>query len=285
MIRFALAVLLVSFGSPAFAQNLLRFKWTAGEQLAFSVVQDTTIAETAPLQTGAKPETMTTTTKLTIGKRWDVKEVDAAGTATLTLSITAMKQEIAKPIVGKDGKIAIDTIVMDSATPDGAKDMAEYLNKPILTAKVDARGGVIEAKAVAGDSATNRLQAELPFRVQLPEQAVAIGGTWERTFNVKLDPPLGIGESHEAKQTYTHRATNNGYAVIGVTTAFKSMPLAAAEQQPLIPWLWEGDVFVAIDTGRYAGTKLTAKKTIANHQGEGTKFVFESSYTEAAAGK
>ncbi|QEL20306.1 hypothetical protein [Limnoglobus roseus] len=285
MIRFGLAVLFASLGSSAFAQNLLRFQWKAGEQLAFSVVQDTTISETAPLQTGGKPETLTTTTKLAIGKRWDVKDVDATGTATLTLTITAMKQEISKPLVGKDGKIALDTIVMDSATPDGAKEMAEYLNKPILTAKVDARGGVIEAKAVAGESTTNRLQAELPFRVQLPEQAVAVNGTWERTFNVKLDPPLGIGEAHEAKQTYTHRATNGGYAVIGLTTAFKSLPIAAAEQQPLIPWLWEGDVFVEIEKGRYAGAKLTAKKTIANHQGEGTKFVFESTYTEAAAGK
>lgn len=278
-------VLLASLAGAAPAQTALRFKWTAGEQLAFNVSHDTTVAETAPLQKDTKPETLTTTTKLTIAKRWDVKEVDAAGTATMTLTITAMKQEITKPIVGKDGKIAIDTITMDSATPDGTKEMAEYLNKPIVTAKIDARGNVSEAKALGGDAAVTRLQAELPFRVALPEQAVAANATWNRTFTVKLDPPLGTGESHEAKQTYTFRGVNSGYAVIGVATAFKNPPAAAAELQPLLPWVWEGDVFVHAEKGRYAGAKLAAKKTINNHQGEGTKFVFESTYTEAAAGK
>lgn len=280
MIRFSLAVLFVAVGSSAFAQAPLRFKWAAGDKLAFAVVQETTVSETAPLQPGGKPEALTTTTKLTLGKRWDVTAVDAAGTADMSLTITAMKQEITKPVIGKDGKVAVETIVLDSATPDGAKEMAEYLNKPILTTKVDARGGVSDAKAVAGDAAANRLQAELPFRVLLPEAAAA---SWERTFSVKLDPPLGVGETHEAKQTYTHRATTGGYAVIGVTTAFKSFPVAAAEQQPLVPWLWEGDVFVEVEKGRYAGAKLAAKKTIDNHQGPGTKFVFESTYTEAVA--
>lgn len=286
MTRILMAAAFVcSLAGSASAQNTLRFKWTAGEQHAFAVTHATTISETAPLQKDAKPETTITTTKLTISKRWDVKAVDAAGTATMTLTITAMKQEITKPLVGKDGKIVLDTITMDSATPEGAKEMAEYLNKPIVTAKIDARGGVTEAKSVGGDAATNRLQAELPFRVWLPEQAVSANATWDRAFTVKLDPPLGTGESHEAKQAYTLRGVNGGYAVIGVTTAFKNPPAGAAELQPLLPWLWEGDVFVHAEKGQYAGAKLTAKKTIANHQGEGTKFVFESTYTEAAAGK
>lgn len=286
MFRLLLSfLLLASVAGVASAQSVLRFKWTAGEQLAFNVSHETTVAETAPLQKDAKPETLTTTTKLTIAKRWDVKEVDAAGAATMTLTITAMKQEIAKPVVGKDGKVALDTIVMESATPEGAKEMAEYLNKPIVTAKVDARGNVTEVKALGGDAAVARLQAELPFRVALPEQAVAANATWDRTFAVKLDPPLGTGESHEAKQTYTFRGVNSGYAVVGVATAFKNPPAAAAELQPLLPWVWEGDVFIHAEKGRYAGAKLTAKKTINNHQGEGTKFVFESTYTEAAAGK
>jgi hypothetical protein len=280
VVRF-LVLAVVLLPTPAFAQTPLRFKWTAGDRLAFNVSHETTITETAPLQKDGKPETTTTTTKLTIGKRWDVKAVDAAGTATMTLTITAMKQEIAKPVVGKDGKVLTDLIVMDSATPEGAKEMAEYLNKPILTAKIDARGGVSEVASTGGDTAKHRLQAELPFRVLLPEAAVAEKGTWDRAFSVKLDPPLGTGESHDATQTHTLRGVNNGYAVIAVATAFKNPPTAAADLQPLVPWLWEGDVFVHAQTGKYAGAKLKAAKTIPNHAGEGTKFVFASEYTEA----
>ncbi len=283
MLRALVMALIVS--CPVVAAEPLRFSWKAGEKHAFTVSQTTTITETAPLVDNGTPETTTRVTKLTLAKRWDVKEVDASGVGTLTLTITAMKQEIVKPIVGKDGKLATETIVMDSATPEGAKDMAAFLNVPVLTAKVDARGGVVEAKSTGGDSAVHRLQAELPFRVLLPEAAVEPNATWDRAFSVKLDPPLGTGESHAAKQTYKLRAMQGGHAVIGVATAFDKPPTAAADLQPLLPWLWEGDVFVTAATGRYAGAKLKAATTIANHQGAGTKFAFASEYVEAAAGK
>jgi hypothetical protein len=283
MFRTLVAVMILAM--PAAAAEPLRFQWKAGEKHAYTVTQNTTITETAMLVPDGKPETTVRTTKLTLAKRWDVKEVDAAGTGTLTLTITAMKQEITKPLIGKDGKLANETIVMDSATPDGAKEMAAFLNTPILTAKVDSRGGVVEAKSAGGESAVHRLQSELPFRVLLPEKAVEANASWERSFAVKLDPPLGTGESHAAKQSYKLRAIQGGHAAIGVSTAFEKPPVAAAEYQPLLPWLWEGDVFVSIDGGSYAGAKLKAAKTLANHQGEGTKFVFESEYVEAAAGK
>ena len=232
------------FPAAACADQPLRFQWKAGERHAYSVTHATTITETAPLVQDGKPETTARITKLTLAKRWDVKEVDGAGTATMTMTITAMKQEITRPVINKDGKLANESITMDSATPEGAKDMAEFLNKPILTAKIDARGGVVEAKSAGGDSAANRLQAELPFRVMLPEKATEVNATWEREFKVKLDPPLGTGERHAAKQTYKLRATQNGYAVIGVGTAFANPPTATADLLPLLPWIWEGDVFV-----------------------------------------
>ena len=285
MNRIVLATVLLSFAPSAHAETPLRFQWKAGDKHAFAVSHSTTITETAPLVQDGEPETTARITKLTLAKRWDVKEVDGAGTATMTMTIAAMKQEITRPVINKDGKLANESITMDSATPEGAKDMAEFLNKPILTAKIDARGGVVEAKSAGGDSAANRLQAELPFRVLLPEKATGMNATWEREFKVKLDPPLGTGEQHAAKQTYKLRAIQNGYAVIGVGTAFANPPASTADLQPLLPWIWEGDVFVHVETGRYAGAKLTAKKTIANHRGEGTKFVFESEYTEAPAAK
>jgi hypothetical protein len=274
----------LSLAMPAFGAEPMRFQWKAGEKHAYSVSHNTTIRETAPLSPGGKAETTTRETKLTLAKRWEVQSVDAGG-ATLTLTITAMKQEIVKPVIDKDGKLASETIVMDSASPDGAKEMAAFLNKPILTAKVDARGGVREATSPGGDSVVSRLQAELPFRVLLPEKAVEDKATWDRSFAVKLDPPLGTGESYAAKQTYVLRGLQSGYAVIGVSTAYDKPPAAAADLQPLLPWLWEGDVFFAFETGRYSGAKLRIRKEIENHQGAGTKFEFSSEYTEAPAGK
>jgi hypothetical protein len=52
-----------------------------------------------------------------------------------------------------------------------------------------------------------------------------------------------------------------------------------------LPLLWEGDVYFHKDTGRYSGARLAVKKEVANHQGEGTKFVYESQLTEGLAEK
>jgi hypothetical protein len=161
--------------------------------------------------------------------------------------------------------------------------MAAFLNKPIVTAKVDARGQLLDAKATAGSA--DRLRAELPFRVVLPEQAPAAGGSWQRAFVIQLDPPAGTGEKYDATQTYTLKGEAQGHAVIGITTALKAAPKDPAEVPPLLPLLWEGEVYFHRATGRYAGAKLSVKQEVANHQGDGTKFVYESQYTEALVEK
>lgn len=278
---FAVALL----APPAAAQEALRFRWQPGQTHAYAVRHTTTITETAPVRESGKPVTTTTTVKLAVTRTWTVTAVDAAGVGTLDLAITALRQEITKPAFGPDGTVTAETLVRDSADPKDAAELVAVLNKPILTAKVDPLGNVVEAKTPGGDeSAAARLRAELPFRVRLPERPVAVSGAWDRAFAIRIDPPAGTGESYDAKQTYTFKGLNGPHAAIGVTTALANPPAATADLQPLLPWLWEGDVFVNTKTGGYAGAKLAVKKEIANHAGAGTKFVFESEYTEAAVG-
>lgn len=275
MTRGTLTVLALALAAgPAAAQTPLRFRWEAGQVQTYSVRHTTTVTETTLDEKDRKPATATAVTTVTLTRRWEVKAVDPAGVATLEMVIPAMVQEHTRPNGEK--------VTLDSATPDGAKAFGEFLGKPVLTARVDPRGRLVEAKSAAGDAAAARLSAELPFRVVLPEQAPGPNTTWDRAFAVKLDPPLGTGESYDATQAYTYKGLNGPYAVIGLTTTLKAPPTTPAELQPLISWLWDGDVFIDTKTGRYYGAKLTSKKDIPNHQGDGTKFSFQSEYTEAA---
>lgn len=258
---------------PAWAEAPLRFTWQAGQVQTLSVKHITEVTETLRDEAANKPNTSTVKTELVLTRRWEVKAVDAMGVATLEMSILKMKQSHTKT----DG----ETIEIDSATEEGAKVVGEYLNKPIVTVRVDARGQVLEAKSQVGEAAASRLLAELPFRVVLPEAAPAPKATWERPFNIVLDPPLGTGEKYDAVQTYTYRGMSDRYAVFRVATTLKNPPMDPGEMQPLVSWLWEGDVFVDASAGRYAGAQLTIRKEIANHAGEGSKFVFASEYTEA----
>jgi hypothetical protein len=284
MFRGSLVAVLALVGPALAAEPApLRFQFQAGESYTFAVAQKTTVAETTRDEQSNKLVTAGTVTKLAITRKWDVKAVDEKGVATLEMSITAMKQEIIRPgPLDRDGKPTADTIVVDSATAEGQKQMADYLGKPIVTVKLDSRGQLLDAKATGGTA--DRLTAELPFRVTLPEQAPVANTAWVRPFALKLSPPLGTGESYDAAQSYSVKGTAaGGHTVIGLLTTLKTQPKDTAELPPLVPLLWEGDVYFHAETGKYTGARLSVKKEIPNHQGEGTKFVYQSEYTEGVA--
>jgi hypothetical protein len=256
---------------PAAPPAAPRFKWEAGKVLTYRVIQQTLIRETTVDEKGEKPMTGESRTHLTLVRKWTVKDVDKAGVATLEMSISEMKNNIKQP----DGS----ELTTDSSKPEDAKMMAAFLNQPIVTVRMDARGQLVEVKEAKGGAAS-RLHAELPFRVMLPEAAVAANASWERPFAVKLDPPHGTGENRDFVQKYTSKGEKDGLFIVGVETSLKAVPKSAAEQVPLAPMLWTGDVYFNVAAGKYHAARLRARADLANHQGEGTKFVYESSYAE-----
>ncbi len=278
--RFAFLAAVFALAVPAVAQPPApaapQFKWEAGKVLTYRVVQQTVVKETVLDEKTEKPVTSEVRTTLTLVRKWTVKEVDKLGVATLEMSISEMKQEFRQP----DGS----TTVTDSAKPEDAKTMEAFLNKPIVTVRMDPQGKLVEVKDAKGGAAA-RLHAELPFRLTLPNAMPEAGKAWDRPFAVKLDPPHGTGESYDFTQKYTSKGTKDGYLIVGVETALKAPPKATGEQVPLVPMLWTGDVYFNTVAGKYHAARLTAKAELANHQGDGTKFVYESVYSEDALEK
>jgi hypothetical protein len=248
-----------------------RFKWVADQTLTYKVSQQTIVRETTLDPQTEKPVTTEAKTNLTLVKKWTVKAVDANGIGTLEMTITAMRNEFVKP----DGK----SVVVDSANPDDAKQMAGYLNVAVMTVRVDARGQIVEVKEAKPGTAS-RLHAELPFRLTLPDAAPAIGTPWDRTFTMKLDPPLGTGESYEFSQKFTPAAHADGLLSASVETTLKAPPKALAERVPLVPMLWTGNVYFNTTAGKYHAARLTVKAELPNHLGEGTKFEYQAAYNE-----
>src|SRR4029078_605395 len=123
------------------------------------------------------------------------------------------------------------------------------------------------------------------FRLTLPDAGPTAGQAWDRTFAFKLDPPAGTGESYDFVQKYTCKDVKDGLAVVGVETTLKAPPKTTGEQVPLVPLLWTGEVYFNAAAGKYHAARLTAKADLVNHLGEGTRFVYQSSFTEDAAEK
>ena len=111
-----------------------------------------------------------------------------------------------------------------------------------------------------------------------------IGTSWDRSFTLTLDPPLGTGESYEFLQKFTPAANANGLLSASVETAIKTPPTAVAERVPLVPMMWTGNVYFNTRAGTYHAARLKVKAELPNYQGVGTKFEYESAYNEDAVG-
>lgn len=266
----AMVIGLLMLESDSWAADPPTFPLQKGQELHFKVVQSTLTRETTLDDKTGKPMEQEHTTKANVSRRWTVTEVDDKGVATMEMTITAMRWEQKLPNGEMD--------VFDSAKPDdlNKNEMAKLIGSVQAIVRIDPRGQLVEVKK--GNA--GRFAADLPFKIVHPEKEVAEGGTWERTFKIKLDPPQGTGETYDAIQKYTAKPAVNGYYVVGIQTTVKDMPKEAADQIPLLPILTEGDVYLHPKTGEYRAARFQWKKELANHAGEGTKYFYESTYSE-----
>src|SRR5262249_54362614 len=154
--------------------------------------------------------------------------IDAAGTATMTLSLVKMYREQSSP---SGDVLRFDSDNPDKSTPELKAAMAAYLNTPLATVRVDALGKVVEViKAQSGAAA---FENELPFLLTLPAAGLRANDGWERAYKITLPPPLGTGEKHDAVQKYRCKALTADAATISMTTELKAPPKAAADMIPL----------------------------------------------------
>jgi hypothetical protein len=277
MIRnVSLAVLAgLALASAAPAQTAgWRFHWQQGQVLTYRVEQSTTVAE---ITADGKAEVKE---RLGLTKRWQVRAVDAAGGATLQLSLTAMRREQITP----SGEV----LFFDSANPDKSdpqlrEQMAKYLNQPLAVLRLDAQGRVVEVKESKFGPAS-KFEADLPFAITLPDAAPQVGQGWERAYKITLDPPQGTGEKYDAVQKCTVKEVNGTLATVVTAVTMKTLPPAVGDQAPLLQSMPEGEAVFDLQAGRVQSVSRRIDKELKGHQGEGSSYHFQSTYVEQYAG-
>lgn len=268
--RWSLSILAACTFAAAAPAQAPQFRWRAGQVLTYRVSQSTEAVETL------KDQVLKTSNKLDLVKRWQVTDVDAAGVATLSMTLTSLRMENTPP----SGEV----MLFDSANPAKSheqlrEEMAKYLGPPLTVVRIDARGRIVEVKECKFGPAS-RLQTDLPFKLTLPGEPIAVGKTWDRAYQIKLDPPQGAGETYDATQTYACRMVSNGTAIVHVTTALKSPPESAGDKLPLLPLLPEGDISFDTAGGLLRAVRYQFGHELAEHRGKGSKYQFKSTYSE-----
>lgn len=250
-----------------------RLHWQAGQVLTYRVEQVTFASDAAG---DNKAETKT---KLNLVKRWQVVSVDAAGAATLQLSLASLRLETTTA--------AGDTLLFDSANPDKStadlrEQMTGYIGKALALLRVDSQGRVLEVKQSKFGPAS-RYENELPFVGVLPIDGPKAGQEWQRDYKITLEPPAGAGEKYDAVQKYVCKSVVDGLATATMTTALKTPP-PPAEQAPLLQLQPEGEIVFDLKAGRLRSASLKIDREVKGHQGEGSSYHVQVAYTEEYVG-
>jgi hypothetical protein len=247
-----------------------RFQWKKGQVLTYRFEQTTSVVDVVG-GTEAK-----TATKLNEHKRWQVLDVDAAGIATLQLSLTSLRIENTTP----SGEVLLfDSENADKSNPQMKEQLTKYLGQPLAVLRIDGRGKVIEVKESKFGPAS-RFDSEPPFIAVLPEATPKPGQWWERPYQITLEPPQGTGEKFPATQKYTCKTVDAKGAVLSVATTIGKPPAAVADQVPLLHMQPEGEIIFDPQTGILRSAHLQIDREVKGHQGEDSSYHVKSTSTE-----
>jgi len=244
-----------------------QFRWQKGQTYTYKTEHVTKVAESVE---GNKTESIS---RVNLVKRWQVVDLDAKGVATLQLSLASMRNEQTRP----NGEVLLfDSENTGKSTPELKEQMTKFVGQTLAIIRIDGNGRIHEVK----QGSASRYESELPFVVMLPTTAPREGQAWTRTYNVTLEPPFGTGDKFESAQKYTCRKIEGNKATLGLTTEIKGLPENPREQLPLLQWMTEGGLIFDFRAGRLEAVRLQVDRTVENHQGTGSSYRFQSTFTE-----
>jgi hypothetical protein len=262
----ALSIVLPSISSPTAGAEPFRWKFQAGERLAYNMSHDMTMN----MDAGPAGQ-MVTTVQQTISMTWDVKEVNEAGDAVIQQSVDRVKMSMTgQP--GQGFKYDSDA----DGPPEGMgamiAPMFDAMTQGVFEVTMTPRGEIRDVKippevlnalknspgaAAMGDMATAEGFQKMIMQgaVVLPEQAAAVGDSWSSTATMN-NPMTG---KQIVETSYTYEGTKD---IDGVTMAVfrptvrmefegnSAVQLKISEQQS------DGEVLFNEDAGRLDSTSL-----------------------------
>ena len=250
-----------------------RFRWQAGQVLVYRTEHHTVASYTVGEN---KDETKTRVLSL---KRWQVMGVDAVGVATLQMSLQALFFETT-PLSG--APLVFDSAHLDQSTPELRKQYENMIGQPLVTVRIDGQGKVIEVKEARPGYSAAKYESDPAFKVVLPADPLQMGLSWDRSYQIVLEPPLGTGdEKYPAVQHYGCQNVAGNLATVRFTTELKGAPAAQEDQVPLWQMQPEGEIVFDLEAGRLQKATLRIDKEAKIENGNTH---FQSIYTEQYIG-
>jgi hypothetical protein len=127
-------------------------------------------------------------------------------------------------------------------------------------------------------------ETDPPFVGVLSAEGLAAGSSWERAYQIVLEPPQGAGEKYAAVQKFVCKEVVDGKAQVTISTTIKDLPEAAGDKAPLLQMMPEGEMVFDLKAGRLQSAILKIDQELKGHQGENSSYRLRSTYSVQYAG-
>lgn len=249
------------------AKYKLRYVFQPGQVLRWEVLHQ------ASVRTSINGESETVDTVSRSSKVWRVKEVKPDGSAVFEHSVdwVDMRQQFG----------ARQPVRYDSRTgqkpPLGFEDVAGAVGVPLATVTMDSTGKVLSRRRTPLRG-TNKIESEMAL--PLPAEAVPVGHTWSKTFEVEVRLPGGVVKKVTALQKFTLEQVKTGVARIAVVNAILTPVRDPAVEAQLVQYESSGFLRFDADAGRVLEQQIDQDRRVVGFRGPASNVHYLGRFTE-----
>lgn len=231
----------------------LRYKLNRGDVLRYEVTHRASIRSTIDNTTQAAQ------TKTDSLKAWKVTDVLPEGDIEFTNVVE--KVHMVNQLPEKD-PVEYDS-TKDTVAPPGFEDAAKAVGVPLSVMRITPHGKVVRRDVkVRGQSAED----DAPIVLRLPESPVAIGDTWDESFEVQVKLEKNNTKMIQTRRHHKLADEKNGVATIEVTYQVLS-PIDATIETQIVQRLMEGEARFDIEKGQLIGQQMDVDKRVIGFAG------------------
>jgi hypothetical protein len=263
------SVLATDAPAPAAADEtyLLRYRLSADEAVRYEVTQ---VAKTKTRIRGTEETAQVHTTS---EKLWRVTAVAEDGSMTFEHSVDAVEM---MQQTGSQEELRWSSR-SGEVPPIIFETVADQLQKPLVTVTINPRGQETDREQHAG---TDMQLGMGGLTLALPEEPIAVGGSWSVPREIKARDEAGQVKVIKARETYRLEKVQTGVATLQVRTEVLTPIEQASVKAQIVQQLSNGSIRFDIDAGRVLSKELDWDETVVGFQGDNSLMEYRARITE-----
>lgn len=260
----SLTALLLLVATPTAAAEgekiLLRYKFDLGEVLRYEVAHQAHVRSTIE-ETSQEVESTTESVKA-----WKVTDVLPSGEIEFMHVVESARMTNRRPNQGVAEYDSRET----TEPPPFFAEAAKSIGVPLTQIRMTPAGKIVDREEKHPQP---KVSEDMPITLELPDQPIAVGEKWDRTYDVSANRKSGAKQTIRTRRLCRLKAVESGVAVIAVDYQILT-PIDAFVKSQLVERLTSGTVRFDIERGRVLTQRHEVDERILGFAGKASSMHF-----------